>query len=327
MRSDLMKRLFRAIAECGDPALLQIARAIAEEESRKGHARLAISLTEILGQAQRRPATESPRTTQDHELARLPTSRREAELLVNLIPRQNLEHHMVLAPDVEARFRRIEKEYAARERLAQAGLHPRRRILLYGPPGCGKTLGAKRLAWNTGLPLMKVRFDSLLSSYFGETASNLRAVFDAAAEKPCVLLIDECDSIARSRTAAGDVGEVARIVNVLLQFIDEYQLPGLLVAATNIDKSLDPALFRRFDEVLEVPLPGSSEIVDLLRMTLSAVALAHDIEFGRLASQLQGHSAADIVRTAENAAKTAILDSERAVTMQHLMDSAANQSE
>jgi SpoVK/Ycf46/Vps4 family AAA+-type ATPase len=273
------------------------------------------------------PKADRPSSAKDYELGKLPTSRREAELLVNVIPREKLEHHMVLAPEVEKRFQRIEKEYAARQRLANAGLHPRRRILLFGPPGCGKTLGAKRLAWNTGLPLMKVRFDSLLSSYFGETASNLRSVFDSAASKACVLLIDECDSIARSRTNTRDVGEVARIVNVLLQFIDEYQLPGLLVAATNIDKSLDPALFRRFDDVFELPLPGSREIIELLRMTLSAVALAHDVDLGHVAAQLQGRSAADVVRVAENAAKTAILDAERAVTMRHLMDSAAHHSD
>ena len=109
---------------------------------------------------------------------------------------------MVLPPDTEARFGRIEREFAARERLGVYGLKPRKTILLYGPPGCGKSLGAKRLAWNVGLPLMKVRFDALLSSFFGESLSNLRAVFDAAKSRPSVLLLDECDFIARSRAGA-----------------------------------------------------------------------------------------------------------------------------
>ena len=94
----------------------------------------------------------------------LPTSRRHGESLVTLIPREELEHHMVLPKAIDARFARIEKEYAARERLGAYGLRPRKTVLLYGPPGCGKSLGAKRLAWNVGLPLLKVRFDALISS-------------------------------------------------------------------------------------------------------------------------------------------------------------------
>ena len=91
-------------------------------------------------------------------------------------------------------------------------------------------MGAKRLAWNVGLPLLKVRFDALISSYFGESASNLRSVFETAKERPCVLLLDECDFIARSRTNTKDIGEASRIVNSLLTLMEEYDAPGLLIA-------------------------------------------------------------------------------------------------
>jgi len=102
---------------------------------------------------------------------------------------------------------------------------------------------------------MKVRFDALISSYFGESAANLRSLFAAAKEGPCVLLLDECDFIARSRVTSKDIGEVSRIVNTLLQLMEEYDAPGLLVATTNIEASLDSALFRRFDDVFMVPPP------------------------------------------------------------------------
>lgn len=221
---------------------------------------------------------------------------------------------MVLPPDTEARFARIECEFAARERLGVYGLRPRKTILLYGPPGCGKSLGAKRLAWNTGLPLMKVRFDTLISSYFGESAANLRSVFTAAKEHTYVLLIDECDFIARSRLNTKDIGEASRIVNSLLQLMEEYDAPGLLVATTNVESSLDPAIFRRFDDVFHVPLPGPTEVEKLLRTTLSAVQVAEPLNWTMLVEQLTGASAAMVVKAAQDAAKAAVLHGPKIIT-------------
>ena len=116
---------------------------------------------------------------------------------------------MILNDQIENKLKCIEKEYAAKERLLAYNLSPKKKILLHGSPGCGKTLAAERLAWNLGLPLLKVRFDSLLSSYFGESAANLRSVFDYSKKEPVVLLLDECDFIAKSRTTSQDVGESA----------------------------------------------------------------------------------------------------------------------
>ncbi len=217
------------------------------------------------------------------------------------------------------RFARIEAEFAARDRLSSFGLRPRKTILLYGPPGCGKSLGAKRLAWQTGLPLMKVRFDALISSYFGESASNLRSIFVAAQERPCVLLLDECDFIARSRANSKDIGEVSRIVNTLLQLMEDYDAPGLLVATTNIESSLDSALFRRFDDVFLVPLPGPEEIERLLKLTLSAVRIAEPIDWVKLVHALEGASAAMVVRAAQNAAKASVLSGKKEL-MQSALD-------
>jgi len=225
---------------------------------------------------------------------------------------------MVLSSAIEGRFARIESEYAARDRLRMFGLKPRKTILLYGPPGCGKSLGAKRLAWNIGLPLMKVRFDVLISSYFGESATNLRAIFMAAKERPCVLLLDECDFIARSRINSKDIGEASRIVNSLLQLMEEYDAPGLLVATTNVESSLDPALFRRFDDVFMVPLPGPAEVAKLLRTTLSAMTLADPINWDALLEQLTGASASMVVKAAQDAAKAAVLSGGHLVTQANL---------
>ena len=247
----------------------------------------------------------------------LPTSKRNNSQLVAFIPRESLKHHMVLPWDVEERLQSIEKEYAAKERLVKYNLTPKKKILLHGPPGCGKTLSAERIAWNLGLPLLKVRFDALLSSYFGESASNLRSVFDYCKREPVVLLLDECDFIAKSRVQPQDVGEVPRIVNMLLTLLDEYDAPGLVIATTNLKVSLDEALFRRFDDVIEIPMPDVEAREQLLAMTLSAIPVSSDLSIPQLALKLDGYSSANIVLTAQRAAKYSVLEGKKKVEQFH----------
>lgn len=321
MNAEILKRLVRAIAEGSQSDLDRLAHKVVEAERKTGHRRLADQLESILSESKRRPNGNGHfPSDRASSLKELPQSRRHGEQLATLIARDELEHDMVLPPAIEERFDRIECEYAARERLGAYGLRPRKTILLHGPPGCGKSLGAKRLAWNTGLTLMKVRFDVLISSYFGESASNLRSIFVAAKQRPCVLLLDECDFIARSRTGSKDIGEASRIVNSLLQLMEEYDAPGLLVATTNVESSLDEALFRRFDDVFLVPLPGPAEVERLLRMTLSSVAVDEKVDWQAMIAELEGAAAAMVVKAARDAAKAAVLKGRKTVTEAHLRD-------
>lgn len=305
MNATLLKRLFRAIQSGSSTEVSALCGRIIEDEKRRGHGQVAEELETILKKPQVPPVGEG--------LTRLPTNRRDSAPLLHEIPVDQLRHTMVLPVAVEARFKRIEKEFAARTRLATHGLKPRHRILLYGPPGCGKSLGAERLAWNTGLPLRKVRFDTLLSSYFGETMANLRKVFDAAQASPCALFLDECDTLARSRTERNDVGEATRITNGLLEMLENHRGEGLVIAATNLDSALDPALFRRFDEVLKIPLPGAEEIERLLRTTLSAMSVERDVSWRELAREMDGMSGSDVVRVGQNAAKHCVLEGRKKV--------------
>ena len=306
MKSELYKRLFRAIYSEDLVSLKRIALAIINEERSLGHNRLADSLERIT-------ITEKPQYN-IHEsnnsysvLNSLPKSKRTNTNLVSYISQEQLKHHMVLPEIVDERIVSIEQEYVARERLRKYNLIPKKKILLYGAPGCGKTLCSERIAWNLGLPLLKVRFDSLLSSFFGESASNLRMVFDYCRREPVVLLLDECDFIAKSRKTTQDVGEVPRIVNMLLTLLDEYEAPGLVIATTNLKVTLDEALFRRFDDVIEMPMPGTYERKRLLEMTLSAIPLSPNVDIANIANQLEGCSSANIVLIAQRAAKIGIL--------------------
>ena len=159
----------------------------------------------------------------------------------------------------------------------------------------------------------------LLSSYFGESASNLRMVFDYCKNEPVVLLLDECDFIAKSRISTQDVGEVPRIVNMLLTLLDEYDAPGLVIATTNLKVSLDEALFRRFDDVIELPMPEKNERMRLLEMTLSAIPVAPDVNLEKVADQMDGYSSANIVLTAQRAAKIAVLSGNKKVSSEHFI--------
>jgi len=335
MKGELLKRFFRAIASSDQEAIDKLTYLVIEEERSKGHTLLADQLENITKKKSKeqspdfiKPVSSLPnatRTTPENlqGLSELPTSKRFHLPLVTIIPRDKLRHYMILPEKIEKRFQRIEREYAARDRLAHHGLRYRQKILLYGPPGCGKTLGAERLAWNTGLPLLKVRFDAMVSSFLGETASNLRLVFEDAAKNPCLLFLDECDSIAKTREDSQEVGEIKRVVNTFLQILDEYQpSSGLMVAATNLNKSLDTALWRRFDDLIAVPKPGEKELEFILRETLSAIEVG-SINWPRIIEQMKDFSAAQAVRVAQDAAKRAILEREGLVIQEHLEEAIA----
>lgn len=320
MNAKLLKKLIQSIASDNESSLKQIVETIIDEEKKKGHNKLAKELEDIIknNKPQNNKIIDNANKQLTEAMTTLPVSRRNNQSLATIINHEKLKHHMVLSVDLEKRFDKIEKEYSARERLAKHNLKPRRKILLYGPPGCGKTLGAERLAWSLGLPLLKVKFDAIISSYFGESASNLRAVFDASNEQPCVLLLDECDFIAKARNYGQDVGEIPRIVNTLLMLLDEYEAPGLLVATTNLEKSLDQALFRRFDEVIEMTRPNDKEIKKVFDTTLSSFSVDKNINWDMIVEKVKGYSYSSIVKIAENSAKTCILEGKTNITQNYI---------
>lgn len=320
MNQTLLTRLFKTIEGSKETPLVKVAFSIIEEEKKKGHLKLADRLNDILQDNLARTKIGAPTLKVAKEsIYKVPVDRRYKLPLATHVEHEQLRHEMVLTPEVESKILRIEKEYLARERLAHHGLKPRKKILLYGSSGCGKSMAAERIAWDLGLPFYKVRFDSIISSYLGESASNLQSLFESIEDYPCVLLLDEFDIIGKQRdVTSNDVGEIHRIVNILLGLLEEYDGAGILIATTNLEGSLDKALFRRFDDFIELPKPTEKEIVELLKMSFSALRISKEINLEVYAKEMQGLSYAIVVKIANDAAKKAIINSNQLISVDDL---------
>ncbi len=324
MNQDLLIRLFRSID--GDPSddLVMVAESIVEEERKKGHTKLADRLKSILDKNVKASQSIKGELRQIFgNSVLIPTDKRSNIPLAIQVPREQLRYEMVLPPEVELKIQRIEKEFIARERLSHYGLHPRRRILLHGYPGCGKTMSAERIAWNVGLPFLKVKFEAVVSSYLGESANNLSKLFDAIKTYPCVLLLDEFDFIAKSRDGKHDVGEMHRVVNILLNVLEDFSGPGLIIATTNLEGAIDKAIFRRFDDIIELPKPGKREIERLMKSTLASIKIDKTVKWDKVVSQLVGFSAALVIKVANDAAKYAVIEGNGIVNQEYFEKSLA----
>ena len=311
MNQSLLTRLFKSLDGDVNSPMMKIAYSIIEDEKKKGHAKLAEKLQNIINEniSKSQQSNKSLKLIKERNFS-IPVDRRYKLPLANFIEREHLRHEMVLDNQVEHKLLRIEKEYLARERLAHFGLKPRRKILLYGSSGCGKSMAAERIAWDLGLPFYKVRFDTLISSYLGESASNLQNLFKSIQNYPCVLLLDEFDIIGKKRDLSlNDVGEMHRMVNILLGLLEEYDGEGILISTTNLEGSLDKALHRRFDDFIEFTKPGQEEIYELLVSCFSALKLNKEINLKYFSEKMLGLSYAIVVKIAADAAKKAIINS------------------
>lgn len=302
-----IKELFRAFRTRDELAFRRAALEIIEEEQTKNHHALARDLQKLLA------AGGGSVDTGATVIVPEPPKDRDGDWPLGEVRQPDrLLDELVLAPEVDHLLRSVMTEVGRWPELDGAGVPRRQRLLFQGPPGCGKTSAAAAVATELGRPFLLVRLDAVVSSYLGETASNLRRILDYVASAPFVVLFDEFDALGRSRDEAGDHGEMKRVVTAFLQMIDTFRGPSLLIAATNHPGLLDPALWRRFDEVVTFNLPTVHELRRLLRVRLRATPHP-GVDITHTASRLRGlpHAAAE--KLVQDARRSAILDGRREV--------------
>ncbi len=309
--SSQIKALVESYADEDENRFYTCAMQIAAHEARSGHGKLAKELRDILDAAKQKKEKIS---ISQKTLPMVQPKGELANLLSASYPKARLSE-MILDDEVSERINRIIKEQRRGEILRSHGMTPRRKFLLLGPPGTGKTMTASALAGELNLPLFVIRLDGVITKFMGETAAKLRLVFDAINRHRGVCLFDEFDSIGTMRVSNNDVGEIRRILNSFLQFIDQDDSDSMILAATNHPDILDYALFRRFDDVIEYSLPEKKNRLKLLKNRLSGFC-APKFEFENSAKKSDGLSYAEISRACEDSIKETIINNKKNVTTQ-----------
>ncbi|MBF0548248.1 MAG: AAA family ATPase [Candidatus Riflebacteria bacterium] len=210
-------------------------------------------------------------------------------------------------PVVKKALESIIQEQNCAEQLFAAGLGPTKSMLFIGPPGVGKTLAARWLAQKIGRPLLILDLAAVMSSFLGRTGNNIRTVLDFARNRSSILLLDEFDAIAKRRDDSSEVGELKRLVTVLVQAIDDWPANGILLAATNHPELLDPAVWRRFDRIIEFPLPSSLETIELLKQLLNMGSNDSNFDSQVLLDVFHGKSFSEICKSVDSIKRESIV--------------------
>ena len=293
--AEQMKSLVKAYADCNDEKFKTVVLQIAAHEARLGHDNLARELKKQIDRVGSKRANIVQLTSTNPMLSLSMPSHDLSELIVS--------------EDIGDKIQRILNEYRNRNKLISYGVTNRRKILIEGNPGTGKTLTASIIASELSLPLYTVQMDKLVTKFMGETSAKLRQVFDSIESNVGVYLFDEFDAIGADRSLDNEVGEMRRILNSFLQFIEQDGSESIIIAATNNQKLLDQALFRRFDDVLHYTLPTQIEIKRLLEYKIKS----YDEYFmipRNVIKAAEGLSHAEIARVCDDAIKNSILNDE-----------------
>jgi SpoVK/Ycf46/Vps4 family AAA+-type ATPase len=299
-----VKALIRSHAEGDEERFYSIALQVAAEAARQGHGRFAQELRDVVDTARSRGTVTSPR----QRVRPVPMIQPRGELaglLSAAYPKTRLAD-MAVSLDTRRRLERVLTEQRQRAQLLSHGLHPQRKLLLVGPPGTGKTMTASALAGELSLPLFSIQLHSLITKYLGETAAKLRLIFDEIQQTRAVYLFDEFDALGTDRATRNEVGEIRRVLNSFLLFIETDESDSVIVAATNYPALLDRALMRRFDAVIRYTLPDKAVALQVLKSRL-ALLKSTKLSWAAVQKAATGLSHAELARASETAVKNAII--------------------
>jgi SpoVK/Ycf46/Vps4 family AAA+-type ATPase len=317
MASGKLLRLLVQSGTSGDPTAFRSAtEQLIKEERAKQHNLLASDLERILYGERAAPANIA-----HNILPEAPSDEDSGVRLIDIKQANRSIEELILEPRTFEVIENVLEEYRREDLLRSYGMIPAEKILFFGPPGCGKTLAAEAISYELDRPLAIVRLDSLVSSFLGETATNLRKVFDFIAKHKLVVLFDEFDALGKERNDGSEHGELRRVVNAVLQMMDSYDGKSIIIAATNHEQILDSAIWRRFDELVEFPILSSIQLKHLLQLKLRGVRREFDLDNPELRTIFDGKSPAIIERIIKRAIKRMILKQKEFLTVRMLTQS------
>ncbi len=304
--AEQLKALLRSHADHDDQRFYSVALQVAAKEARQGHHKLANDIKSLVERSQKTSSLGLASSRPPH-LIQQPKGDLKGLLELNHASVRSSE--LVLSDDIRKRLEQVLLEQRQKDRLAQFGLSARRKLLFIGSPGTGKTMSATVLATELKLPLYTIVLDNLITRFMGETAAKLRLIFDHIKQTRAVYLFDEFDAIGTHRGAQNDVGEIRRILNSFLLFVEQDSSESVILAATNHPELLDKALYRRFDDIIQFEKPGKNQIKVLAENRL-AMFDTDLLMWNEITSSAEGLSSADVARACEDAAKEAVLHHE-----------------
>lgn len=298
----------------GDIVAFQDAsKAIIQEERQKQHHLLANDLEKIIYGDH-----HAAKSTLNSFKERVPIDQeRGLPLLTLREPVRGLDQ-IILSDKNQTIIDGVIEEHQRGDLLRGYGVRPVDKLLFYGPPGCGKTLMAEVLAHELEMNLATIRIDSAVSSYLGETAANLRKIFDFIEEHRVIALFDEFDALGKERTDSGEHGELKRVVNSVLQMLDSYHGKSIIIAATNHEMMLDSAIWRRFEEILFFAKPDTQQLMRLLQVKLRGVRRNFELDDTDILALFSDMSQADVEQILRRAIKMMILKGSEFLEHRHI---------
>ena len=293
IKTEQIVSLIRSHMNNDDAQFRKIALQISASEARAGHTSAAAKIHEA--------ATCPVRLN----TFKLKTINADIADLLQMTDKRYLLKDLIVADSIKQKINRVLIEYMEQDKLHKYNLENRRKLLLYGASGTGKTMTAEILAQELNLPFFIVRTEKVVTKFMGETGLKLGKIFDAIAQMPAVYLFDEFDAIGSQRGMDNEVGEQRRILNSFLQLLERDCSSSIIIAATNNVEALDKALFRRFDDAIEYKLPEQKEIVSILK---EALCMSNDVDLYSLCDHFFGMSHAEIKIVCADAMKESILN-------------------